>query len=107
MAEGIDPLVVERWSMERRVPEELRAMLVSEGYDEASIRMVLEAVGKAQRGRRQWKGFACAGGGAMLGFISCVLSLVNPVPDLYGLFLYGFTSVAMVLIVAGLYLVLE
>jgi hypothetical protein len=31
---------------------------------------------------------------------------VNPVPELYGVFLYGFTSVAMVLIVAGMYLVL-
>jgi len=107
MTQVIDPSAVERWSMEGRGPEELRGILAAEGHDEESIRSVLDAVLKMQRGRRQWKGFASAGAGAMLGFISCVLSLVNPVPELYGVFLYGFTSVAMVLIVAGLYLVLE
>jgi hypothetical protein len=56
---------------------------------------------------RQKRGFAFAGGGAVLGFISCVLSLTNPVPELYDVILYGLTSVAIILIFIGLYFIFE
>jgi hypothetical protein len=45
--------------------------------------------------------------GAFTGFISCVLSLINPIPELYGIFLYGLTSLAIILALIGLYLLLE
>jgi hypothetical protein len=47
------------------------------------------------------------GSGAFLGFLSCVLTLINPVPELYNLILYGLTSIAIIIIVLGLYLVFE
>jgi len=57
--------------------------------------------------RRQAKGFICMGIGAILGFISCVMTLVNPIPALYDIILYGLTSIAIIIIFIGLYLVFE
>jgi hypothetical protein len=45
--------------------------------------------------------------GAFLGFISCVLSLTNPIPELYNVILFGLTSVAILIIVVGMYFLFE
>ena len=45
--------------------------------------------------------------GAVLGFLSCVNGLCNPVPGIYEFVLYGLTSVAILLILWGLYLIFE
>jgi len=39
--------------------------------------------------------------------MSCVITLANPVPSLYNFVLYGCTSIAIITIVIGLYLVIE
>lgn len=62
---------------------------------------------KLKRARQQNLGFILSGIGAVLGFISCVLTMWNPVPSLYDLILYGMTSLAIIVIFAGLYLVFE
>ncbi|KYP16304.1 hypothetical protein [Flavihumibacter sp. CACIAM 22H1] len=62
---------------------------------------------KTNTAKRQFAGFLLMGIGAFIGFISCVLSLLNPIPELYNLILYGLTSVAIVVALIGLYLVLE
>ncbi|MBK6399866.1 MAG: hypothetical protein IPF75_16835 [Bacteroidetes bacterium] len=56
---------------------------------------------------RQKRGFTFAATGAVLGFVSCVLSQTNPVPELYHIILYGLTSIAILLIFAGLYFIFE
>jgi len=61
----------------------------------------------ASRKRRQHNGFILTAAGALLGFISCVLALINPVPELYEVILYGATSVSILLVFTGLYLVFE
>jgi hypothetical protein len=62
---------------------------------------------KLKRARQQYLGFILAGVGALLGFISCVLTLWNPIPSIYDLVLYGLTSFAIIVIFAGLYLMIE
>lgn len=57
--------------------------------------------------KRGKKGLNCLLIGAFLGFISCVLSIINPVPDLYYHILYGLTSVAITVIFVGLYCIFE
>jgi hypothetical protein len=59
------------------------------------------------RQRRRSNGFIVTTAGALLGFISCVMALLNPFPELYHLILYGATSLSIVLVFAGLYLILE
>jgi hypothetical protein len=45
--------------------------------------------------------------GAFLGFLSCVLTLANPIPELHNLILFGFTSVGILIIMVGMYFVFE
>jgi hypothetical protein len=56
---------------------------------------------------RRSKGFLFASIGAVVGFMGCVLALLNPLPELYYLGLYGFTSLAAILICVGLYFLFE
>jgi len=59
------------------------------------------------RSKRQAIGFILLVVGAIIGFVSCVLTLTNIFPGLFYWILYGLTSVALLLILAGLYLVFE
>ena len=39
--------------------------------------------------------------------VSCVLTMLDPLPDFRGLFMYGFTSIAVTMAFYGCYLVME
>lgn len=62
---------------------------------------------KAKADRLQQRGFLITALGAILCFVSCVMTMINPFPEMVGLFLYGLTSVGLVVIFTGLYLVFE
>lgn len=62
---------------------------------------------KAEYGKWQATGFVLMGVGAFLGFVSCLLSLLNHVPELYYWILYRLTSIAISMICAGMYFVVE
>jgi hypothetical protein len=62
---------------------------------------------RREAARRSAQGVKRIAIGAILGFLSCVLGLCNPVPGFYEVLLYGVTSVAIVLIFWGLYLIFE
>lgn len=103
----IDPALVRQWVAAKHGPEEIRNLLYALGHKEDSIERHLAEWKKMKFAARQWQGFGCMAGGALLGFLSCVMSLINPVPELYGFFLYGCTSVAILVAFVGLYLVFE
>ena len=45
--------------------------------------------------------------GAVMGFIGCLLSIVNPIPFLFDIAMYGLTPGAVVIVLIGLYLFIE
>ena len=57
--------------------------------------------------KRNSTGLRCIFIGAFLGFASCLLSILNPVPDLYYHVLYGLTSIAIAVVFVGLYCIFE
>lgn len=57
--------------------------------------------------KRQLNGFILMGLGAFLGFVSCLLTVTNPIPELYNVILYGLTTFAIIIIMWGLYFVFE
>ncbi len=57
--------------------------------------------------KKQNIGFLLLGIGAFVGFLSCVLTMLDFAPELRGFMLYGLTSLALVLIFIGLYFVFE
>lgn len=99
--------VIRQWIRSGLERTSIEQKLRAEGFGEEHIVEYLEAFQKAKSRQRQEKGFMLAGIGAVLGFISCVLTLTNPFPELFHVILYGLTSVAVLIIFAGLYLVFE
>jgi hypothetical protein len=98
---------IQKWIAEnsdsQKIEEELKAL----GYDDENIKVHLKEFKKVKNGKRQTNAFIFLAVGSILGFISCLLGLTNPVPDMYHLFLYGFTTLAAVIIFIGLYLLFE
>lgn len=45
--------------------------------------------------------------GGALGLLSCIITMIDPLPDFRGLFMYGITSVAITMSLYGCYLVME
>lgn len=103
----VDKVVLEQWATQKLAPETITGMLRERGVDPDSITNHLRAYKKLRNAKRQFTGFACMALGAFLGFVSCVLTLANPFPELYSLILFGLTSVGILIIVAGMYLVFE
>ncbi len=56
---------------------------------------------------RMQRGFLLVGVGAVLGFVSCVLTLTDISPALNNLFLFGLTPAAAVILLIGCYLIFE
>lgn len=103
----VNKSTLQQWIDEKRDIELIKKSLLADGLDEDAIDANLKEFRKLKNAKRQFIGFIVLGSGATLGFISCVLSVLNPVPELYYWFLYGITSLALVLIFLGLYFIFE
>lgn len=103
----VDKVILEQWATQKLEPETITSMLRERGVDADSITTHLKAYKQLRNAKKQFSGFVCMAFGAFLGFVSCVLSLVNPIPELYNLILFGLTSVGILIIVVGMYMVFE
>lgn len=106
-SDNIDKELVIHYVEEKKDPQHIRSELILMGKDESQAEAYIKEIKKAILAKRQAQGFLFAGSGAVLGFISCVLTIVNPIPSIYFIILYGLTSLAVVLICYGLYLLFE
>lgn len=104
---SIDPSTLKQWASAKLEPGAVEAELKSMGLDTESISANLKAYKKICNAKKQFLGFLFMAAGAFLGFVSCVLSLVNPIPELYNVILFGLTSVAIIVIFIGMYCVFE
>lgn len=102
-----NPSTIHQWIAEKRDAESIIEELRKRGYDEDSIATYLKEFKVKKHAKRLNTGFICLAIGSLMGFISCVLAILNPIPELHNWFLYGLTSAAMLIIFAGLYLVFE
>lgn len=98
---------IQQWVLNKADLQTITQELTSMGYDEHSISHYLKEFKRVKYAKRNVKGFAFLGIGASLGFVACVLCMINPVPELYSLILYGLTSAAVAMLIAGLYYLLE
>ncbi len=104
---SVDKIILQQWAAQQLELPEVETHLKGEGLDDDTIKLYVKAYQQLRNEKRQFAGFICMGLGAFMGFVSCVLSLINPFPDLYNLILFGLTSLAILVIVAGMYLVFE
>jgi hypothetical protein len=103
----IDQTQIKQWITDRLTVQKLEELLQSKGFDAEMISLHLKEFNKQRYELRRSKGFTYASAGAVLGFVGCVLAILNPMPELYYLGLYGFTSLAAILIFMGLYFLFE
>lgn len=103
----VDSATIEQWINTKPDAITIEAELLAKGMDADTILIYLTEYKRLRNSQRQFTGFFCMGFGAFLGFISCILSIFNPVPELYNLILFGLTSVAILIIFYGLYCLFE
>lgn len=104
---SVDAASLRQWIASNLTPQALEEELTSKGLDPESIIRYVKEYKKMRSAKRQNTGFMVLGIGAVLGFIGCVMALVNPIPGLYNFFLFGVTMVAVVVIFIGFYFIFE
>ena len=62
---------------------------------------------KLHNNNRKSAGFICIAIGGFIGFLSVLLCIINPIPELFNYFLYGLTLLAIGTIFSGFYLIFE
>ena len=98
---------IQLWISQKLDVENLRQLLAQRGLSDESIKIHLKEFKKLRYAKRQSRGFIFASIGAFLGFVSCLLTVLNPIPELYNLILFGLTSFAIIIIFIGLYFIFE
>ena len=103
----VNTSVIQQWVADKLDVEKIRENLSALGWDEDIIAIHVKEFKKVKNAKRQFTGFVCLTVGAFMGFISCVLTIINPIPELYNWILYGLTSLSLTILFLGLYYVLE
>jgi hypothetical protein len=98
---------IQQWVADNSDSQNIRAELKALRYNDERINAHLNEFKNAKYVKRHTNVFIFLAACAIPGFISCLLSLINPIPEMHNLFLYGLTSIATVIIFAGLYLLFE
>jgi hypothetical protein len=104
---AIDNHEIQQWVVEKRSPGDVEGILRARGLDDSMVTACLKEFKRQLNAKRQFRGFLFTALGAFLGFVSCLLTVLNPVPELYNLILFGLTSVAILFIFIGLYFLFE
>lgn len=60
-----------------------------------------------RRNERTANGWKCMALGASIGFIGCVLTMLDIIPEARDLWMYGLTTIGVIIAFLGCYLVLE
>ena len=98
---------MEQWLRNRYSQEQVKTELELHGHGPEEVERQLRNFRKFLSDKRQQMGFIWMSVGAVLGFISCVLTMMDLFPAFNGFFLYGLTSFAIVVALYGCYLVFE
>lgn len=103
----LDHALIQQWIAGNLSEEAVIAQIESTGLSPAIMDLYLQGFKKMRDEKRYKNGMALIISGAILGFFSCVASLCNIAPEYCTLILVGLTSVSLVLVFIGLYLVFE
>ena len=103
----IDQAEIQQWISNKLSIQKIEELLQSKRLDPEIISLYIKEYNKQRYAIRRSKGFVFASIGAILGFIGCMLAILNPLPELYYIGLFGFTSLAAILICTGLYFLFE
>jgi hypothetical protein len=75
---SVDHSVLQGWHQAKMSMDMIKEQLHLKGFDETSISHYLKEYKKIRNKEKQIVGFVYMAIGAVLGFVSCVLSIINP-----------------------------
>jgi len=104
---NLDASKIEYWLLNNIAEEAIKKDLEGKGFDEPTISAYLSEIKAIKAKKRLTNGFVSIGIGTVLGFMGCVISIINPVPELFYWILYSLTPASAILVFGGLYLVFE
>ncbi len=81
--------------------------LVSKGYSNNLINDYIVEFKRLKNARKQLTGFILMGIGGFLGFIACVMAILNIIPDFQDFFLFGVTILGISMVLYGMYLAFQ
>lgn len=97
----------EHWDHQQISLEAIKNELTSKGYSSDQLEEILSLYKKKKLQERTQKGLWLIGIGLIIGFLSCVFTLMELLPDLRNFILYGLTSIAILFVIIGGYFVFE
>jgi len=100
----INTATMQQWLNNNLSPKKVEETLISSGYETGVISNYLLEFDKLRKSRRQFIGFVLMGVGGFLGFIACVMAMLNVIPDMQDFFLFGLTMLGISLVLYGMYL---
>lgn len=107
VAANIDATLIHEWLAAKLDPDAVEKKLQEKGFTADEVKTHLKEFRKVRNARRLSAGMVYVTIGSVLGCLSTFLTIFNPVPELYYYILYGLTSVAVLILFWGLYLIFE
>jgi hypothetical protein len=104
---SVDANLIGQWVAAKRDNAAIEEELQQKGVDADTVAAYMKEYKRQRNAKRQFAGFVNAAIGAILGFISCTLTVTNIFPGMFDAILYGLTTVAILFICRGLYFVFE
>ena len=102
---AINNATIQSWIDNRLTIESVEQSLISNGYETDEIQDYIQQFKKIKNSNKLITGIVIMGIGAFMGFLACVIAMINPMPDIQDFFLFGLTLVAVGLMIYGMYLV--
>ena len=97
----------QQWQFARYTEKQIVNELQAKGYVLEETEKLLSLYQKHRNAVRSQKGMVLIVLGAILGFASCVLTLLDVMPAMRDLILVGLTTIAICIAVCGCYYVFE
>lgn len=95
------------WDQARVSEDQIQNQLINQGYFSDQIPEILKLYKKHKLDERTRKGFILMGIGSVLGFISCICTVYEILPEIREIILYGLTSIGITIALWGGYYVFE
>lgn len=106
-AQTNDETLFRSWQQRNVSKAVVQEELNNQGFSLEEITSMLEDYNRYRIARRNTMGWTLMGLGGLLGLVSCIFTMLDPMPVIRGFFMYGLTSLAVVMALYGCYLVME
>ncbi len=104
---ALNGAMIQLWLNDNFSQKAVEESLVSKGYAHNLIEEYIKEFKRLRDARKQFTGFVMMGIGGFLGFVACVMAMLNVIPDFQDFFLFGVTILGISLVLYGMYLAFQ